>query len=76
VPAKKTVAAKKAAAAKKAVAAKKSPTARNAPRIAQQPRSKQQAAVAAGMYISTTDAWAAPYFAPGDLRCIERVLFG
>jgi hypothetical protein len=76
VVAKKTAPAKKAVTAKKAAVAKKSPAVRNAPRIAQQPRSKQQAAVLAGMYLSTTDAWAAPYFVPGDLRCIERVLFG
>jgi hypothetical protein len=62
--------------AKKAVVAKKRRAAAPVPRVAQQPRSKQQAAVAAGMYLSTTDAWTAPYFTPGDLHCIERELFG
>jgi len=73
---KKNTATKKPAGAKKTVAAKKSPAPSPTPRVAQQPRSKQQAAISAGMYLSTTDAWTAPYFDPGDLHCIERELFG
>lgn len=46
------------------------------PRIAQQPRSKLQAAVSAGMFLSTNDTWTAPYFDPNDLHCMERILFG
>jgi hypothetical protein len=38
--------------------------------------SKQHAAVAAGWFLATTDAWAAPYFDLGDLHCADRVLFG
>ena len=43
-----------------------------------QPRfaSKQQLAVSAGWFLSTTDAWAAPYFDPGDLHFVDRELFG
>jgi hypothetical protein len=74
--AKKAGVAKKAVVVKKAVVAKTSRAAAPVPRVAQQPRSKQQAAVAAGMYLSKTDAWTAPYFTPGDLHCIERELFG
>ena len=73
---KKAAPVKKTVVAKKAVVAKKRRAAAPVPRVAQQPRSKQQAAVAAGMYLSTTDAWTAPYFTPGDLHCIERELFG
>ena len=50
-------------------------TATMTPRIAKQPRSKQEAAVQAGMFLSTTDAWAKPYFDPKDLHYAERVLF-
>jgi hypothetical protein len=75
--AKKTAAAKRPAPAKKATARKKIAAAKTPkPRIAQQPRSKLQAAVSAGIFLSTTDAWAAAYFDSNDLHCMERVLFG
>ena len=38
--------------------------------------SKQQQAVDAGWFLSTTDAWAAPYYDPGDLHNVDRSLFG
>ncbi|MGA3263151.1 MAG: phospholipase D-like domain-containing protein [Terracidiphilus sp.] len=69
----KPVPVKKAMAAKKSSAAKTPPP---IPRVDKQPRSKQQAAISAGMYLSTTDAWTAHYFDPGDLHCMERELFG
>jgi hypothetical protein len=47
-----------------------------APRIQKQPRSKRQAAISAGMYLSTDDSWTNPYFNPKDLHCMERELFG
>jgi len=40
------------------------------------PATKRQAAVRAGWFLSTRDRWAAPYFDPRDLRCVDRVLFG
>jgi hypothetical protein len=46
------------------------------PLVAKQPQSKQQAAVAAGMFLYTDDAWSSRYFDSGDLRCEERELFG
>jgi len=49
---------------------------RNKPAIAKQPQSKQQAAVQAGMFLYTNDAWSQRYFNKGDLRCMERELFG
>ena len=64
---------KKAAQAKRGKkTTKKTPT----PLVAKQPQSKQQAAVAAGMFLYTDDAWSARYFDTGDLRCEERELFG
>jgi hypothetical protein len=44
--------------------------------VARQPRSGQQAALTAGVYLATTDAWVQPYFDPNDLHGMERVLFG
>jgi phosphatidylserine/phosphatidylglycerophosphate/cardiolipin synthase-like enzyme len=38
--------------------------------------SKQQQAADAGWFLSTTDAWVAPYYDPGDLHNVDRVLFG
>jgi hypothetical protein len=38
--------------------------------------SKQQQAVNAGWFLSTGDRWAAPYFDPKDLHCVDRELFG
>ena len=77
--AKKKPAAKEPAPAKKATAGKKSAPAKTPtpkPRVDKQPRSRQQAAVAAGMFLWTNDAWAASYFRPGDLHFMERELFG
>jgi phosphatidylserine/phosphatidylglycerophosphate/cardiolipin synthase-like enzyme len=39
------------------------------------PASKQQAAAKAHWYLSTSDAWAAPYFVADDLHARDRVLF-
>jgi phosphatidylserine/phosphatidylglycerophosphate/cardiolipin synthase-like enzyme len=36
---------------------------------------KRQAAVSAGWFLSTTDAWTAPYFDRQDLRSVDRQLF-
>ncbi|MCX6954880.1 MAG: phospholipase D-like domain-containing protein [Verrucomicrobia bacterium] len=38
--------------------------------------SKQQQAADAGWFLSTSDRWAAPYFDPKDLHCVDRELFG
>ena len=37
--------------------------------------SKQHQAAAAGWFLSTTGKWAAPYFDPNDLHCVDRQLF-
>lgn len=37
--------------------------------------SPQHAAVAAGWFLSTSDAWAARYYDRNDLRCADRILF-
>jgi phosphatidylserine/phosphatidylglycerophosphate/cardiolipin synthase-like enzyme len=37
--------------------------------------SKQQQAVDAGWFLSTTDAWATPYYDPTDLHNVDRLLF-
>jgi hypothetical protein len=72
---KKTAASKKAKpAAKTAPKASSAPTAK--PLVAQQPQSKQQAALEAGMFLQTTDAWSETYFDPNDLHFLERQLFG
>jgi hypothetical protein len=71
-PAKKAVAAK--APATKAVAKKAASSA--TPLVAKQPRSKQQAAAAAGMFLTPSDSWTAAYYTSGDLKNMERVLFG
>lgn len=42
---------------------------------AKPPAAKRQAAVAAGWFLGTTDRWARPYFADGDLRAVDRRLF-
>ena len=47
----------------------------NAKKGKQPPASKQQAAAAAGWFLSTTDAWTAPYFNPKDLHNMDRLLF-
>jgi hypothetical protein len=41
----------------------------------QMPASKQQAALAARWFLSTTDAWAQPYFNPADFHYTDRLLF-
>jgi phosphatidylserine/phosphatidylglycerophosphate/cardiolipin synthase-like enzyme len=38
--------------------------------------SPKQAAISAGWFLSTNDAWTKPYFDPKDLKCIDRALFG
>ena len=45
------------------------------PKLKKQPQSQSQAAVAAAMFLSTTDTWIKPYFDSNDLHCIERQLF-
>jgi len=40
------------------------------------PALKRQAAVAVKWFLSTDDKWAAPYFDPKDLHCVDRQLFG
>jgi len=47
-----------------------------APRRSPKFASKQQLAVAAQWFLSTSDEWAAPYFDPDDLHCVDRELFG
>jgi hypothetical protein len=44
--------------------------------LEQQPQSKQQAAIQAGLFLHTDDAWSMAYFNPGDLHYAERELFG
>jgi hypothetical protein len=44
------------------------------PRVKKQPTSKQNAALAAGMFLSTNDSWTKSYFDPKDLHCAERQL--
>lgn len=39
------------------------------------PVSRPQAAVQAGWFLSTTDAWTKPYFDPEDLRSADRLMF-
>ena len=39
------------------------------------PAVKVQAAVRAGLFLSTTDGWTKPYYDPEDLRSVDRVLF-
>jgi hypothetical protein len=41
----------------------------------QPPASKREAAVEAGWFLATSDAWSAPYFDPDDLHCVDRELF-
>ncbi len=36
----------------------------------------EQAAVSAGWFLGTDDKWTKPYFAAGDLKCVDRILFG
>ena len=38
--------------------------------------SPKQAAVSAGWFLGTNDAWTKPYFDPKDLKCVDRMLFG
>jgi len=46
------------------------------PLVTAQPESKQKAAVQAGMFLYTDDAWSLAYFNSADLHCVERKLFG
>ncbi|MGH9746770.1 MAG: phospholipase D-like domain-containing protein [Candidatus Acidiferrales bacterium] len=55
-------------AAQKAKAAKLKPPAPTA--------NLHQAAIDAGWFLSTTDAWAAPFYNPKDLHSMDRQLFG
>jgi len=60
-----------------AVASRRSSSAKpTTPLVAKQPHSKQKAAVQHGMFLYTDDAWSLRYFDDGDLRCMERKLFG
>jgi hypothetical protein len=72
-PAKKRVA--KAKTAKQKPAAPTA-TASNGVTVTKQPQVKQQAAVAAGMFLYTDDAWSLRYFDPNDLHSKEREVFG
>ena len=81
--AKKTTAVKRPKAPKKSTAAKKAKASMKtaaAPRLGKpllkQPQSKQQAAVHAGIFLHTDDAWASAYFDPNDLHFLDRQLFG
>ncbi len=42
---------------------------------AEPPASKREAAVEAGWFLATTDAWSAPYFDADDLHFVDRELF-
>lgn len=44
--------------------------------ITKPPASLKEAAISAGWFLSTTDAWTKPYFDPKDLKCADRILFG
>ncbi len=46
------------------------------PLVAKQPQSKQQAAVKAGMFLYTDDAWSLRCFSDSDFHCADRELFG
>lgn len=35
----------------------------------------EQAAVSTGWFLTTDDNWTKPYFAAGDLKCVDRMLF-
>lgn len=63
-------------ATKKAAAKAKTATSRLKPLVTAVPASKPQAAVSAGMFLYTDDAWSLRYFDPKDLHCTERKLFG
>ena len=53
----------------------KAPDGPGRPTTAPPPAVKVQAAVQAGLFLSTTDAWTKPYYDPADLRSADRVLF-
>lgn len=74
---KKTATAKKSPAqSKKAAASSANKTPAPQPVVSQQPQSKQQAALKAGIFLQTTDAWSEAYWDPADLHFLERELFG
>jgi hypothetical protein len=62
-------------AAKKSATRRKTST-RQKPLVTAVPASQHQAAVSAGMFLYTDDAWSLRYFDPNDLHCTERKLFG
>ena len=53
----------------------KAPDGAGRPTTAPPPAVKVQAAVRAGLFLSTTDGWTKPYYDPEDLRSVDRVLF-
>ncbi|MDV6329956.1 phospholipase D-like domain-containing protein [Asticcacaulis sp. 201] len=53
----------------------KGPKSQSHPATAAAPAIKQQAAVAAGWFLGTTDAWAHKFFDPHDMHCKDRELF-
>jgi PLD-like domain len=53
----------------------KAPQAKKTSRKKAPPAAKVQAAVEAGMFLSTDDGWTKPYFDPADLRSVDRRLF-
>ena len=73
---KKTVPTKSTGRSKKATASPAGHPPAPQPLVNQQPQSKQQAALAAGVFLQTTDAWSEAYWDPTDLHVLERELFG
>jgi hypothetical protein len=67
---------KKSAAKKSTKAVQTSASSSTRPLVKKQPQSKRQAAVQAGMFLYTDDAWSTAYFNKEDLHYVERVLFG
>ena len=72
---KKTVAKKRPAQSQKAAVSNAGSPPGPGP-IIHQPQSKQAAAVQAGIFLQTNDAWSEVYFDPSDLHFLERELFG
>ena len=66
---------KKAASKKSPATPNESSSSSTQPLVDAQPQSKQKAALQAGMFLYTNDAWSTAYFNEGDLHCVERVLF-
>jgi hypothetical protein len=74
-PAKKSGVSKKSSRVSSSRSTARSSTA-GKPLVGKQPQSKKQAAIEAGMFLHTTDAWSAAYFISDDLHYMERELFG